>query len=220
MLLDTLLAKATGMPGLELWRGLAPRRFLIDHLLADFIRATEILPADNANGLFAVITTSPLGLPHMLPEGWAEVERLGEYFATFRAPAGTTVRAAVEALALELVPLFYSSEVFADQLITWLQKELGDDPDTASPAAPEGDPGPDPFGPVRILDIPSPRDYHKELKSEAEHDLDFLYGNGRTPPEYHGYDRGCAGQLDPAYGPPEASDQDIQAVEEAAFYFG
>jgi len=101
MLLDTLLAKATGMPGLELWRGLAPRRFLIDHLLADFIRATEILPADNANGLFAVITTSPLGLPQTLPEGWTEVESLGEYFATFRAPAGTTARAAVEALALE-----------------------------------------------------------------------------------------------------------------------
>jgi len=78
MLLDTLLAKATGMPGL-----------LIDHLLADFIRATEILPADNANGLFAVITTSPLGLPQTLPEGWTEVESLGEYFATFRAPAGT-----------------------------------------------------------------------------------------------------------------------------------
>lgn len=208
------------MPGLELWRGLAPRRFLIDHLLADFIRATEILPADNANGLFAVITTSPLGLPQTLPEGWTEVESLGEYFATFRAPVGITARAAVEVLALELIPLFYPSEVFEGKLIAWLQKKLGDDPDTVSPAAPEGDPVPDPFGPVRILDIPSPRDYHKEPKSEAEQDLDFLYGNGSTPPEYHGYDRECAGQLDPAYGPPEASDQDIQTVEEAAFYFG
>jgi len=220
MLLDTLLAKATGMPGLELWRGLAPRRFLIDHLLADFIRATEILPADNANGLFAVITTSPLGLPQTLPEGWTEVERLGEYFATFRAPAGTTARAAVEALALELIPLFYPSRVFEGKLITWLQKVLGDDPDTASPTAPEDDPDPDPLAPVRILDIPSPRDYHKTSKSEAEQDLDFLYGNGRTPPQHHGYDRDCAGQLDPAYGPPEVSDQDIQEVEEMAFYFG
>lgn len=217
MFLESLLAKATGMPGLELWRGLAPRRFLIDHLLADFIRATEILPADNANGLFAVITTSPLGLPQTLPEGWAEVERLGEYFATFRAPAGTTARAAVEALALELIPLFYPSEVFEGKLIAWLQKKLGDDPDTVSPAAPEGDPGPDPFGPVRIIDIPNPRNY-ENTKTEEEQDLDFLYGNGRTPPEYHGYE--CAAQLDPAYGPPEVSDVAIQEAEEAAFYFG
>ncbi|TXF89337.1 hypothetical protein FUA23_11370 [Neolewinella aurantiaca] len=228
MLLDTLLAKATGMPGLELWRGLAPRRFLIDHLLADFIHATEILPADNANGLFAVITTSPLGLPQTLPEEWEEVERLGEYFATFRVPAGTTARGAVEALALELIPLFYPSEVFEGKLIAWLQKKLGDDPDTVSPTAPQGGPGPAPFGPVRVIDIPSPHDYHKEPKSEAEQDLDFLYGNGSTPPEYHGYNRDrlwqprseCAGQLAPAYGPPEASDQDIQAMEEQAFYFG
>jgi len=89
---------------------------------------------------------------------------------------------------------------------------LGDDPDTASPTAPGGSPGPDPFGPVRILDIPSPR--------EAEQDLDFLYGNGSVPPEYHGYDRECAGQLDPTYGPPEVSDAAIQEAEEAAFYFG
>lgn len=191
------------MPGFELWRGLAPRRFLIEQLLADFIRATEVLPADNANGVFAVITTSPLGLPQVLPEGWQAVDSLGEYFATFRAPGGTTAREVVEALALELMPLFFPAESFQEQLANWLIEELGE--------APGGLP------PVRVIDVPSPRDYDNP-KTEAEQDLDFLYGNGRTPPEYHGYE--CGAQLDPTYGPPEVSDAAIQEAEEAAFYFG
>lgn len=207
MTLASLLAKATAMPGFELWRGLAPRRFFTEHLLADFIRATEVLPADNAKGVFAVITTSPLGLPKALPSSWQEIDSLGDYFATFRAPVGTTARAAAEALALELVPLFYPAESYEQQLTIWLTEEL-----SASNL-----PAPAPA----VIDIPSPRNYHN-TKSEAEADLDFLYGNGRTPPSYHGYD--CTDRVCPVsgltYGPPEVSDVAIQESEEAPFYFG
>jgi hypothetical protein len=202
MLLDTLLARATGLPRFEFWRDLAPRRFLIQCLLADVIRATETLPISKAHGTFAVLSTSPLGLPETLPEGWSEIGRKGDHFAIFQAPAGTTSREVTETLALELIPLFYPSEVYEQKLFDWLEKELG----------------PSLLRAVRCLDIPSPSSY-RNPKSEEQQDLDFLYGNGRTPPEYHGYDREC-GQLDPAYGPPEVSDQDIQAVEEMAFYFG
>jgi hypothetical protein len=224
MLLDTLLARATGMPGFEFWRGLAPRRFLIDDLLADVIRATETLPVSKAHGTFAVLSTSPLGLPETLPEDWGEIARQGDHFAVFRAPVGTTSRTVTETLALELIPLFYPSEVYEQKLFEWLEKELGPDRDEDEEGTFAGGPAPDlpgpgPFHAVRCLDIPAPSSY-RNPKSEEEQDLDFLYGNGRTPPEYHGYDRECGGQLDPSYGPPEASDQDIQAVEEMAFYFG
>lgn len=212
------------MHGFELWRGLAPRRFLIEQLLADFISVTEVLPADNANGVFAVITTSPLGLPQVLPEGWQEVDSLGEYFATFRAPAGTTAREAVEVLALELVPLFYPAESYRDKLIGWLQKELGDDPDTKNVLLASGEDlplpdslAPDPCGPAHIIDIPNPRDYHN-IKSGEEEDLEFLYGSGRNPPSYHDYRNDFAAQ-DPNYGPPEVSDVAIQEAEEAAFLY-
>ena len=224
MLLDTLLARATGMPGFEFWRGLAPRRFLIDDLLADVIRATETLPVSKAHGTFDVLSTSPLGLPETLPENWSEVARQGDHFAVFRAPVGTTSRTITETLALELIPLFYPSEVYEQKLFDWLEKELGPDRDEDEEGAFAGGPAPDlpgpgPFHAVRYLDIPPPSSY-RNPKSEEEQDLDFLYGNGSTPPEYHGYDRECAGQLDPAYGPPECSDCDLQAIEENAFYFG
>jgi hypothetical protein len=212
------------MPGFEFYKELAPRRFLIDHLLADVIRATETLPISQADGTFAVLFTSPLGLPETLPEGWSEIGRKGDHFAIFRAPVGTTTQTVTEALALELIPLFYPSEVYEQKLFDWLEKELGPDQDEdeegAFPGGPAPDvPGPSPLRAVRCLDIPSPSSY-RNPKGEEEQDLDFLYGNGSTPPQYHGYDRECAAQLDPAYGPPEASDQDIQAVEELAFYFG
>lgn len=205
MLLDVLRARATAMPGFEFWRNLAPRRFLLDVLLADFIRATEVLPADNANGLFALITTSPLGLPKTLPAGWREVDSIGEYFATYRVPATTTANEVLEALALELVPLFYPPERYRDQLTTWLIEEIGEDVDTTAP--------------TRVVDIPSPHNY-RNPRSEAEEDLDFLYGNGRTPPGYHGYK--CKSKAQPVsfYGPPEVSDVAIQESEDAAFYFG
>ena len=212
------------MPGLKLWRGLAPRRFLTECLLADVINATEVLPASQSSGIFAVITTCPLGLPETLPDGWTEIERLGDYFATYQALTGITAREVSETLALELIPLFYPSEVYEQKLCDWLQKELGPHPDGDQEGATTGGPGPDdsgpdPLGPDRILDIPPPSSY-RNLRSEEEQDLDFLYGNGHTPPEYHGYGRECAAQLDPSYGPPEASDLDIQAMEEQAFYFG
>ena len=224
MLLDTLLARATGMPGFEFWRDLAPRRFLIQCLLADVIRATEVLPISKVHGTFAVLSTSPLGLPETLPEGWSEIGRKGDHFAVFRTPVGTTSREATEALVLELIPLFYPSEVYEEKLFDWLEKELGPDRDEDEEGAFAGGPAPDapgpgPFHAVRCLDIPPPSNY-RNPKSEEEQDLDFLYGNGSTPPEYHGYDRDCAGQLDPAYGPPECSDCDLQAIEENAFYFG
>jgi len=223
MLLDTLLARATGMPGFEFWRGLAPRRFLVDHLLADVIRATETLPVSKAHGTFAVLSTSPLGLPETLPEDWSEIARQGDHFAVFRAPVGTTAHTVTETLALELIPLFYPSEVYEGKLFDWLEKEIGPDRDEDEEGAFSGGPAPDEPGPgplqaVRCLDIPSPSRYQNP-KSEEEQDLDFLYGNGSTPPEYHGYDHECAA-MDPTYGPPEVSDQDIQAVEEMAFYFG
>ena len=220
MLLDTLLARATGMPNFELWRGLAPRRFLIEELLAEVIKATEVLPANPSSGLFAVITTSPLGLPETLPKDWLEVDRLGDYFATYRAPVGTTARQVIETLALELAPLLYRPEAHEDKLFNWLKKELGPDPDEdgAFTEAPD-EPDPDPLRPIRCLDIPDPSSF-RNPKSEEEQDLDFLYGNGRMPPQYHGYNQECAAQLDPTYGPPEVSDQDIQAAEEQAFYFG
>jgi len=116
MLLDTLLARATGMPGFEFWRDLAPRRFLIQCLLADVIRATEVLPVSKTHGTFAVLSTSPLGLPETLPEGWSEVARQGDHFAVFCAPVGTASRTVTEALALELIPLFYPSEVYEQKL--------------------------------------------------------------------------------------------------------
>jgi hypothetical protein len=224
MLLDTLLARATGLPRFEFWRGLAPRRFLIQCLLADVIRATETLPISKTDGTFAVLSTSPLGLPETLPEGWSEISRKGDHFAIFRAPVGTTTREVTEALALELIPLFYPSDVYEQKLFDWLEKELGPDQDEDEEGAFPGGSGPDAPGPsllraIRRLDIPSPSSY-RNPKTEEEQDLDFLYGSGSTPPQYHGYDRDCSGQLDPAYGPPEASDQDIQAVEEMAFYFG
>ncbi|MFK8161531.1 MAG: hypothetical protein AB8H12_03625 [Lewinella sp.] len=224
MLLNTLLARATGLPRFEFWRGLSPRRFLIDSLLVDVIRAIEALPVSRANGTFAVLSTSPLGLPETLPEDWSEVARQGDHFAVFRAPVGTSTRAVTEALALELIPFFYPSEIYEEKLFDWLEKELGPDQDEDEEGAFPGGPAPDvpgagPLHAVRCLDIPPPSSY-RNPKSEEEQDLDFLYGNGSTPPEYHGYDRECVGQLDPAYGPPEASDQDIQAVEEMAFYFG
>lgn len=216
MLLDTLLARATAVPGLEFWRHLAPRRFLIEELLADVIRATEVLPVSEAHGTFAVISTSSLGLPEVLPEHWQEIGRQGDHFAVYRAPVGTTSRTVAEVLALELIPLFYPSEVYEEKLTAWLQKELGDNGEAPAIVS-NPDPAPDPLGPVRILDIPSPRDY-RNTRTEEEKDLDFLYGNGRTPPAYHGYE--CAAQLDPTYGPPEVSDCEIQAAEEAIFYFG
>lgn len=219
MLLDTLLARATGLPGFEMWRGLAPRRFLIQDLLAEVIRAMEALPVSKAHGTFAVVTTSALGLPGTLPAGWAEVASQGDHFAIFRAPVGTTTRQAIETLALELIPLFYPSEYYEQKLYDWLVKELdvrpGDDEEGASTEAPGPD-GPAPLGPVRCLDIPAPSSYHN-IKSEAEQDLDFLYGNGTTPPEYHGYRRDCAAQEDFLYGPPEVSDYDLQLYEEASY---
>ncbi|MEL7162288.1 MAG: hypothetical protein AAFN92_16140 [Bacteroidota bacterium] len=215
--LASLLATATGVPGFELWRGLAPRRFLVEDLLADAIKATEVITADQATGLVAVITTSPLGLPETLPDGWREIERCGEYLATFRVPIGSTARTIAEELALELIPLFYPSEVYEDKLITWLEKELGGDAAAMIVTNPVPDPGP--LDTFRVLDIPSPRDYQNP-RSETEQDLDHLYGDGRMPPQYHGYNRDCVGQLAPTYGPPEAYDSDIQAMEEQAFYFG
>lgn len=221
MLLDTLLARATGLPGFELWRGLAPRRFLIQDLLAEVIRATEVLPVNQFNDTFAVITTSPLGLTETLPEGWEEIARSGDHFAVFKVPTFTDSRWVREDLALELIPLFYPSEVYEKKLYDWLLKELDIDPDDEE-STPAGGPDPDspaPLGPVRIIDIPSPSDYHKAPKSEAEEDLDFLYGNQHTPPSYHGYRHDCAAQ-DPTYGPQEVSDVDIQLTEELPFYFG
>jgi len=223
MLLDTLLARATGMPEFELWRGLAPRRFFIDDLLVEVIKATEVLPADNENGIFAVISTSPLGLPGTLPPSWAEVDRLGDYFATFRAPVGTTPREVIETLALELVPLFYPSKVYEKKLFSWLEKEIGSDQDEEEeeegelPEGPVPD-APGPLRPVRCIDIPSPSSY-RNPKSEEEQDLDFLYGSGSTPPQYHGYDHGFSGQHDPSYGPPDCYETNVQQAEEDRFYF-
>lgn len=208
MHLDTLLARATALPGFELWRGLAPRRFLVEHLLADLITAMEVLPADHQNGLFAVITTSPHGLPETLPAGWSEVDRLGEYFATFRAPEGTTAREVIETLALELVPLFYPSEVFEDKLFDWLEDELGPEEDENEEIEYLTDDHPH---------LPGNFDYLSE-KSEREQDLDFLYGSGSTPPQYHGYNDRSAYQ-DPTYGPPEVSDVDIQYAEETSLLY-
>ena len=220
MLLDTLLARATGLPGFELWRGLAPRRFLIQDLLAEVIRATEVLPVNEFNDTFAVITTSPLGLTETLPEGWEEIARSGDHFAVFKVPTFTDSRWVREDLALELIPLFYPSEVYEQKLYDWLLKELdlepGDDEECTPTGGPEPD-GPDPLGPVRVLDIPSPSSYGN-IKSEKEQDLDFLYGNGGTPPAYHGYRSECAAQLDPTYGPPEVSDYEIQMAEEACYF--
>ena len=218
MLLDTLLARATGLPGFKFWRGLAPRRFLIDHLLAEVIKATEVLPADDATGLFAVITTSPLGLPEILPADWSEVDRLGDYFATYQVPAGSTTRQVIETLALELITLFYPSDSYENQLFAWLEIELGPDQDEDEEGAFAGGSAPDAPGPCSTFDIPSPRDYLNP-RSEEQQDLDFLYGSGRTPPQYHGYND-CSPQHDPTHGPPEVSDIDIQAAEEHAFYFG
>lgn len=215
--LASLLATATGVPGFELWRGLAPRRFLVEDLLAEVIKATKVITADQQNGLVAVITTSPFGLPETLPDGWKEIERCGEYFATFRVPDGFSARMVAEELTLELLPLFYPSEAYEDKLIAWLEKELGGD--AAAMIVTNPVPNPGPLDTFRVLDIPSPGDYENP-RSEAEQDLDFLYGNGRRPPQYHGYNCDCAGQLAPTYGPPEAYDSDIQEMEEQAFYFG
>jgi len=224
MLLDTLLARATGLPGFDFWRGLAPRRFLVDCLLVDVIRATETLPISKAHGTFSVVAASLLSLPETLPADWSELGRIGDHFAAYRVPVGTTTREVTEALALELILLFYPSDLYEEKLFAWLEKELGPDQDEDEEGAFPGGSGPDAPGPsllraVRCLDIPSPASY-RNIKSEEEQDLDFLYGNGSTPPGYHGYDRDCAGQLDPAYGPPECSDCDLQAIEENAFYFG
>jgi hypothetical protein len=222
MLLDTLLARATGLPRFEFWRGLAPRRFLIQCLLADVIRATETLPISKVDGTFAVLSTSPLGLPETLPEGWSEIGRKGDHFAIFRAPVGTTTREVTEALALELIPLFYPSEVYEQKLFDWLEKELGpsqdEDEEGVFPGGPAPD-TPDPLRAVRCLDIPPPSSY-RNPRSEQEQDLDYLYGNGRIPPEHLRYRQTLEARLDPAFGPPEAFDSDIQAMEEQAFYFG
>jgi hypothetical protein len=235
MLLKTLLARATGMPGFELWRGLAPRQFLIDELLADVIRATETLPISKADGTFAVISTSPLGLPETLPADWSEVARSGDHFAVFCAPVGTTSREVTETLALELIPLFYPSDIYEAKLFAWLEKELGPDDEEEEGAFVEG-PEPVAPGPFSAFDIPSPDNYDNP-KSEQEQDLDYLYGNGRVPPEHHRYqctDRACpvsefiskahpvsefAAMLDPTYGPPECHDTDVQQAENDRFQY-
>ena len=216
MLLQTLLAQATAMPGLEFWRGLAPRRFLIEDLLVDLIPTFTVLPA--GENVFAAITTSPFGMPGTLPrEGWEEIEIEGEYFMTLRAPVGTTPRQVVETLALEHIQLFYPSEFYEEKLIAWLQKELGGDAGTNVTIPPA--PGPGPLDHVTVVDIPSPREF-QDLRSEEEKDLDFLYGNGSTPPEYHGYRQECAPVLDPTYGPPEFYEQDLEVIADQTFYFG
>ncbi|TXF89256.1 hypothetical protein FUA23_10925 [Neolewinella aurantiaca] len=219
MLLNTLLARATGLPRFEFWRDLAPRRFFIQCLLTDVIRATETLPISKADGTFAVLSTAPHGLPETLPEGWSEIGRKGDHFAIFRAPAGTSSRGVTEALALELIPLFYPSETYEQKLFNWLEKELGPDQDEEG-TFPEGSgpdaPGPCPLRPVRCLDIPSPANFLNP-KSEQEQDLDYLYGNGRIPPGHLRYRQTLEARLDPSFGPPETSDSDIQIAEESNF---
>ncbi|SEQ60762.1 hypothetical protein [Neolewinella agarilytica] len=206
MLLNTLLAKAGGMPNFEIWQDLAPRRFLINHLLADVIKATEVLPADTENGLFAVITTSPHGLPQTLPPGWSQIDRVGEYFATLRTPPGTSTRQVMEELALELVPLFYPSERLENELLEWLENELSE---STYPTDDEED---------REDEEKTVSEYSGFL-TEREQDLNFIYGNGRTPPQYHGYREDCGAHEGPAYGPPEVSDVDIQHFEERSYFY-
>lgn len=222
-LLNALLARATSVPGLELYRGLAPRRFFVEHLLADIIRATEVLPISKKDGTFAVLTTATCGLPESLPEGWTEIANRNSYFAVYQTPQGTTSRVASEALALAQVEIFFPRATYVDQLCDWLQKELGSDPDPSATSSGPA-PGPDPLGPVRIIDIPAPGNYDREPLSEEEEDRNFVYGSQFAPPAAHRYDRNCAGVrpgLAPdQYGPPEVSDVAIQEAEEAAFYFG
>jgi hypothetical protein len=217
MLLDTLLARATGLPGFDFWRGLAPRRFLVDCLLADVIRVTETLPISKAHGTFSVVSTSPLGLPETLPADWSELGRIGDYFAAYRVPVGTTTREVTEALALELIPLFYPSDIYEAKLFAWLEKELGPDDEEEEGTFAEG-PEPDAPGPFSAFDIPSPRSYGNP-KSEQEQDLDYLYGNGRVPPQHHGYRQNLGAMLDHTYGPPECHDTDVQQAENDRFQY-
>jgi len=220
MLLDTLLARVTGMPGFEFYKELGPRRFLIDHLLVEVIKATEVLPADKATGLFAVITTSPLGLPETLPPNWIEVDRLGDYFATYHTPTGTTAQQVTESLALELIPFLYSSEVYEKRLFAWLKKELGTESGEGE-RAPEEDrtfPGAAPGPPFRIIDIPHPSTYRRRMRSEEEEDHRFLFGDETTPPSCHRFERDSVPQMDDMYGPPEFYEQDIEDTNENTFF--
>jgi hypothetical protein len=215
MLLDTLLARATSLPGFDFWRGLAPRRFLVDSLLADVIRATETLPISKADGTFSVVSTSPLGLPETLPANWSELGRIGDHFAAFRVPVGTTTREVTEALALELIPLFFPSDIYEAKLFAWLEKEIGPDEEGAEIL---GDPSPDTPGPIPAFDIPCPLDYLSP-RSEEQQDLDYLYGNGRIPPQHHGYRQNLSAMLDPSFGPPECHDTDVQQAENERLHY-
>ncbi|WP_020569733.1 hypothetical protein [Neolewinella persica] len=189
--LASLLATATRLPGFDIWRGLAPRRFLIEVVLADFIKATEVLPADADNGIFAALTTSPLGFPEVLPQGFAVIAHTNEYFITIMTPEGTTAEQLREVLALELMPNFFDcpdeqcNTNFEQRLTEWLEAEIygGDDQSHAT-------------------------------SREIKEDLDFVYGNGRTPPQYHGWRQDMDGS--DLVGEPEVSDQDIQWVEDIA----
>lgn len=179
------------MPGLQLWRGLAPRRFLIEVILAEVIKATDVLPTESKNGVFAAVTSCPHGFPENLPEGFSVIAYHGEYFIIIKTPKGTTAEELREVLALELMPLFYdcpdeySYTGFDDKLATWLELEI--------------------YGELDEEEEP-------KMTQQMKEDLDFVCGNGRTPPQYHGWQDDMDGTW--SVGEPEVSDQDIQWAED------
>ena len=145
---------------------LVPRAFMLD-MMHGFKKEIKILPAIEDGTAFAVVSTSPLGIPEGLPPGF--LVRQGEtYFAIITAPAGTTVAQLREELAVAAFGLKFGYLVEEKD-----QEDLRQDFKSWREAAEEAE---------------AYEEEYQRRRTEEERDLDFVFGNAHTPPAAHNYE--------------------------------